>query len=205
MAKEDNGWPRKGDRVFKSDGNPRTNAHFPWLQILGLDCVIADAFKGAADLVVDGLAREKQPHHVDRYLMPVGYLYRHYLELKLKYIIDGGVAIKAIMVKDDELGTHNLNDLWKKFTELVTATGMGNDPAPMAATAQVVKDFHDHDKSGSAFRYARHKDTKKPLLKNPPDWIGLTQMRDVMARVHTFLDGCEDWVNAAFDATNSGG
>jgi hypothetical protein len=87
----------------------------------------------------------------------------------------------------------------------VTVTKMGDDPEPLAATERVVLDFHQHDKSGTAFRYARHKKTKQPLLKNPPDWIGLTQTRDVMARVHTFLDGCESWVNAAFDAMNSGG
>jgi hypothetical protein len=114
MAKDDNGWPKKGDRPFKSDGTTRTNAHFPWLQILGLECVMPDAFKGAADLVVDGLAKQEQPHHVDRYLMPVAYLYRHYLELKLKHIIDSGVSIKAITVDEKAMPNHDLYWLWTK-------------------------------------------------------------------------------------------
>jgi hypothetical protein len=191
-------WPKKTDRAFRPDGNRGTNVCFGWLEMFNLEHMVADSFKSAADLVVEELASRERPARVDAFLHPVAYLYRHYLELKLKNVLNGGILLEEISVHDEVINGHSLYALWVQFRRLVMQMQMGTDPAPLDNTERVILDFHQFDKSGQAFRYPKDK-KGKPMLKNLPEYVGLCEMRDVMGRVHTFLDGCEMCMDAALD------
>ena len=56
---------------------------------------------------------------------------------------------------------------------------MGNDPGPLDNAERIIKEFHQFDKSGQAFRYTSDK-RGNALLKNLPQFVGLGEMREVM-------------------------
>jgi hypothetical protein len=64
-------WPKNGDSAFQADATARTNTTFNWLQMFGMNQMhhkVADGFKEAADMVVEGLASREDRTHADPFL-----------------------------------------------------------------------------------------------------------------------------------------
>jgi hypothetical protein len=194
-------WPKKTDKAFKSDGNRDTNVWYGWLQKFNMQEMIADSFKEVADMAVNGVELGPRPNTLDGFLHPIAYLYRHYIELKLKNVLRGGIRLGEITVSNDIMHGHSLHKLWNCFRQLVVKMQMGNDLAPLDNTERIVMQFHDMDRSGQAFRYTTDRDGK-PFLEKLPENVGLMHLRDVMAKVHRLLNGCEMCMGAAIDAAD---
>jgi hypothetical protein len=80
--------------------------------------------------------------------MPVLFLYRHYLELALKDILDAAGAF-AIELSDKKFG-HDIAALWAEVRPLVISFGV----APSDADDRTIAEMADLDKRADAFRYA---------------------------------------------------
>ena len=83
------------------------------------------------------------------------------------------------------------------YKEIVLELG-SDDGNTLEVVEQVIKDFHDLDKSGQAFRYA---DAKRGTFKLPEDAIDLGITREVMKGVDNVFAGVygqlDDNVSAA--------
>src|SRR5450432_3790843 len=119
LMDDENYWPAKDDKAFKPDGNRATDVCIGYLPIFGLEDIVAESFKEAADMIVTTIEKDGPRTFVHAYLHPVGYLYRHYIELKLKNVLRGGLRLKQILVPDEVMHGHNLHKLWNFFRELV--------------------------------------------------------------------------------------
>lgn len=112
-------WPKKGTKAFVP---AKTDAKYFYLPSLFMGLPIhAEAFKTAAEMLLDVHLSEKRGPSRDTLLLPVIYLYRHGLELKLKDLVRVGARRDFF---DSEKVTkvlegHSLAKLWTKVKQLL--------------------------------------------------------------------------------------
>ena len=93
---------------------------------------------------------------------------------------------------------HNLWKLWKLCKQIMIEVGSEDEAIPVVE--QVIKDFHDLDKSAMAFRYSR--DKEDVLIALPDGMIDLENIRDVMEAVNNFFDGADGQLDANSSAVD---
>lgn len=173
-------WPKWGDRLLKKS---RGGVNQTWFEAHGETrryFIWEGNFK-AADLLVGACADDR--HLSATLVYPILYNYRHGIELALKWII-----IKFGKYASVEAGNcahHDLWKLWLIYKELLLELGSDDDNS-LAVVEQVVKDFHDLDKSGQAFRYA---DARSGTFNMPEYPVDLRNTREVMNGVNNFFEG----------------
>jgi hypothetical protein len=146
------------------------------------------AFKEAGDELVDFVVRGDKYSWYEAFLRPIGFLYRHYLELELKYWIkelNEGPFDKA----PNLLKQHNLRKLWLVLKPLVQPfCGTEEDQEILNEVEDVILTFDKYDPTGQEFRYTRTtKDTG--TLANLPPKIDVKEVKDLIGRVSFFFDG----------------
>ncbi len=158
--------------------------------------------RAASELVV--ITRSDRP--VQNILVyPIMFNYRHALELAMKWTIDQYGCLAGVSLTSDnrkqsfwsvqklcsraDNRDHNLLNLWSLCKEVITRAGSEGDDENLQVVGQIVKDFHDIDKSGQAFRYAATKTGK--LLQLRPSDVDLENVRVVMEGVDNFFSGVD--------------
>lgn len=189
-------WPTKGDKAFSDEGVGKSFhvpnvRHWPMPQH-------ADAFRVAAEMVIQTYVNApRRPYH-DDLVFPVVYLYRHYLELKMKDLIRRGV--KAGLLDEDavqkSLGFHGLEQLWVHVKELLERRWPNAEDDAPAHVESVISEFHQTDPDGQTIRYERDRAGKRNKYEHLPDSMSLSTLYETMERVSTFLDAAYDGVDA---------
>ena len=173
-------WPKEGDRLLRKvrggvnqtrfEAHGETRHHFIW-----------DGNMRAADLLVASCENDR--YESATLVYPILYNYRHGIELALKWIIMK--FGEYVLVEVGDYQHHNLWKLWRVYKEIVLELG-SDDGNTFAVVEQVVKDFHDLDKSGQAFRYA---DARNGTFELPDYPIDLQNTREVMKGNRQLLFG----------------
>lgn len=158
------------------------------------DSCFADAFKEAGDKIITELARGEDPRHPDPLFMPVAFLYRHALELKLKILVRKGMALKIVDLPAGDvknaLERHYLDTLWRQFRILAIAHWPDGNTTDLDAAEKTIMDFHRLDISGQNLRYAQ--DTKgNKTAEKFPDSVELSKFKETFEETYSLLDGCE--------------
>jgi len=194
---EEHRWPRKGDNPFLAgtiDLSSSTWAALHWLASREVDdSFFALAFKEAGDKIVKELNRGEDRERGEKFFLPIAYLYRHCLELKMKTIIRQGIRLQLIEKNkkiSDVLRTHNLSQLWNALKKVVQAYWPEGPQEELQAAEQIVEKFHAVDKSGQNLRYGRDKSGESTLHKLPES-VELTHLQEVLEAIFNFLDGCQ--------------
>jgi hypothetical protein len=180
-------WPKKGNKAFVSAGDGKSF----YLNRFPLPIPLKpEAFKVAAEMVIDGCHEADPFRHNDELFFPVAYLYRHGLELLMKDIIDTGIHMNFFDRADvaDALANHNLAKLWTQAKKLLVDRWPSADPAPLNATEAVINEFHQADPNGQVFRYDEDKNGRRHRHETLPENIGLAQLRQTMDGIFHFLD-----------------
>lgn len=191
-------WPKKGDNPFSGkngDYRSPTWCLFPWPPNLDLDdTYYANAFKKAGDKIISELERGESIEHADPMFIPVAYLYRHCLELKMKAVIKKGLKLNILPGDEEKIKAsligHNLHKIWNQFKLIVMAYWPGADTTDLNAAESIVLRFHAIDASGQSLRYAESTDGSNSAEKMPES-IELTALRDTFDGVFNLLDGCD--------------
>ena len=155
----------------------------------------ATGYKEAADKLVDEAANG----YLD-FVYPAMFLYRHYLELRLKYVL---LALQNYLDQPTNIPfSHSLLYLWRKVKPLWEQMWSGDDSiathdaAIDDAIEARLKEFEMVDRGSSNFRYPFDKDNLPSLKKVPGEngyqVINLYQVREVINRVALILDGVSD-------------
>lgn len=191
-------YPKKGDKPFKQTKEPLspTWCSLEWLRMMNIDdSLYASAFKKAADLIIDGLQnKEDDPTHPDMLFMPITYLYRHCLELKMKHIISVGQRLDRFDTSEQDkvieiMGTHNLHRIWSLARKVITETWSGEPQDELDAVESVIQEFNAVDKSGQNLRYSKNKNGEK-TSEDFPSSVQLAHMKTIVDSVYRLLDGC---------------
>jgi len=134
----------------------------------------------AGEALVEDYRRNPQERHFLIY--PILFVYRHAIELAMKWILTMHGGYGAV-----DIAHHDLWQLWKLCRPVIEAAGGSDDSIDIVQA--IIKEMHDLDKSALAFRYGMNKNKKPPKL---PDGVYDPQsISDVMSGVGHFFDGAD--------------
>jgi hypothetical protein len=184
-------WPKAGDSLFSSGDDPLSNAclhfaHNPW------DLYAAGYLKAAdclAYLVIE------TGRGLDTWLYPIVFLYRHYLELRLKELIVQGSAL--IEVPPNLKLNHDLGELWKSVRKILVTVWSNESTAELDAVEKCIAELCEVDKKSEGFRYPFRKDGKPSLPEL--NHLNIRNFREVMAAIARFLDACSAGISDYLD------
>lgn len=136
----------------------------------------ASGFKWSADMLVDSSEKEELISRV----YPIMFLYRHYLELKLKEILVIFKDCLAIGESMNKYLTHDLLSLWKTVRRLLDKQCCFADDWKQACESidNLIKRHNRMDKDSYNFRY--------PFDKNGIS--SLHNLSNLDIRCHTYVD-----------------
>ena len=168
-----------------------------------------DGFRTAADSLAASTEGERRASNL---VYPTMFLYRHYLELRIKQLILGFQELMELQA--DLPNHHRLLMLWEKVRELERqAISLGDwdseenfDKYP--EIEELIREFDKMDQGSYEFRYPVDKngaptlrrlkeDARKRAVTNidvPPDF-NLASVRDVIKETTLALDGSIDMID----------
>jgi len=173
-------WPKPGEKLFQSgedwELNACINCYWPSME------AHARAYRQGAEALANATAEGSAT--LDCAILPITFLYRQYLELIIKEIIDTGRRLEG---QGRGYPTHhNLKDLWAEALGLLRKQYGQNKPPELAYVQPVINEFGLHDEKSMAFRYPTDKDGKRHLQDIPH--INLRNLYETMERVRNLLD-----------------
>ena len=146
--------------------------------------IYATGYKSAADAIVEHL--DEKGHHRALMVHPVVFLYRHYLELRLKELL-----LKSSQLLESKtvlpLG-HNLMQLWGKLRPNLELFGRSQETEELYGSIEDrLKEITQIDSGSMAFRYPVDTTGRESLPQDPG--IDLLLFRNVMKAIANLLDG----------------
>lgn len=186
MNEESRPFSPTGDRLFKGDLDIDLNADIShWNKDLH---AYAEGYRDAADLVVEGVLDNPQDlsSRVSYLVFAVVFLYRQYLELRLKEIILLGSQLYSPQPQGFPRH-HKIAELWshaRPFLERLAPNGPHDD---LDAVEACVNEFSALDPKGIAFRYPVDLTGNRTLSQ---DWmvINLRHLALTMSKIANLLD-----------------
>ena len=168
--------------IFTADDDWHCNACLNWsndaleLYVLG--------YKEAADSLVERVMETGR--HQDSLVFPICFLYRQYIELRLKEVIQSGRRLL------DEPGTfpqhHNIQHLWDTAVAILKKVSAGDiEPLDfLTLPSHVVAEFSKIDPGSFAFRYPSDKQGANPL-----EGLAHINLRRVAEYVNAFAEAID--------------
>lgn len=175
-------WPKKGDRLLRASDDWNRGVDFAWGKN-SREVHIWSGYTNAGAALID--ACEEDPHERHFLIYPILFNYRHSIELAMKWVITHYGRYSSAEIGD--IKHHDLWQLWKLCRQIIVEVGSEDEAIPVVE--QVIKEFHDLDKSALAFRYSHDKDGA--LISLPNGLIDLDNIRHVMESVSNFFDGVD--------------
>lgn len=173
-------WPQKGQRLFDLDSS-FSNARINFLYENKWD-IYATGYKEAADSLVNDALTGKIT--IDFAVYPMVFLYRHYLELRLKDTIIQGRQL--IQDSKDLEQTHRLDVLWRNCRIILEKLWPSGSKEDLEIIEGHIQEFTELDMQSMSFRYPITKDGTATLIGLGN--FGLGNFRDVMANIAALLD-----------------
>ena len=188
-------WPRPGDILFQSGDDWWHNACLNYAN----DAwdLYATGYKDAGDILAEHVF--ETPHDADVLVYPITFLYRHYLELRLKEMI---VAGRALLDHTPDLQhVHQLDMLWCSCRTILEKVWPESPRGDLDAVEDCIRQFSKIDPQSMSFRYPATKDGKPtlPSLQH----INIRNLQEVMARISSFLEGASMGISVYLDDKRS--
>jgi len=174
--------PKNGDQLFKSGEDWWHDAY------IGLTeqewDVYAIGYKMAGDLIVQHMENIEKNNLV----FPIVFLYRHYIELRLKEIINNGYLL--LNIKNDNqihyMKEHNIDKLWNETKNIIRKALQDQAKHYVEALNKLIKEYSKIDPGSYCFRYPI--DTKGVPLKFDISHINLRNLSEVIEGMANLLD-----------------
>jgi hypothetical protein len=192
-------WPSANDDLFGSAGGPwRGVANVQGVWGIGTHpTVYAVGYREAAEVLVKHVL--DTGYHTDFLVYPIMFLYRQYVELRLKEIaVLGARLVDATPPPDEVTGGHALEPLWK-FCRVVVEKADSGPTADLDNAERTLDKLTWADPGSFAFRYATNKNGSRSLPKGLTI-IDIARVNEVMSGIGNLLDGIVDFIHAEQDA-----
>lgn len=174
-------WPRKGDKLFKVDDDWWHNACLNYLPDNWNS--YAEGYKRAGDLLVEHIKAERMEQ--DMLVYPIVFLYRQYIELRLKKLIRDGNQL--LDIPEEFPKHHEIDKLWRQCRRILEKVWPDGSAEELDVVEKCIYEFSQCDPTSMAFRYPTDKDGT--LLLTDLKHINLRNLSEVMARIASLLDG----------------
>lgn len=189
-------FPEIGDRLFVTEQNSHHNAQVNYIHSWDTFNRYVLGYKEAADRLARSLLEDH--HHLDLVVFPLVFLYRQYLELRLKQILVEG---NLLLDKRFTLPIHHIDRLWSECKSLLKQIEPTMEDQEVAALEMCILEFSTIDPSSMAFRY--HVDLHdNPSL--PPDlrYINIHNLAQVMAKIDSFFNAAYMTITVSLERKN---
>ena len=193
MNSEDFSWPDIRRSIFEMEGPESDSPTKCYIEHMGLmyfdDDYVGKQFKRSADQLVQLQMDGGDMLHPDGLFMPIAYLYRHCIELKLKSLLRTIGECELLEYDESLLIKHNLIKLWQTIKPALIEQWPKADRKPLSNVESLICDFHKIDKSGQKLRYASTLDGQDVRSKYPKI-IRLELLAQAVDELCSLLDGC---------------
>lgn len=173
--------------LFRTGQDPRFNAWLPWLDTQHE--LYADGYRQAAERLFDSIV--ERPTELSALVFPTVFLYRHWLELRLKLIIHEGRQLLEAGKGYPE--HHKVHLLWPTAKGLIKRVWPGQPPE-FKLIESVVADFERFDEGSTTFRYPAAKGGENALEGLAQ--IDIRHFVETMNKIADFLDGASCGISA---------
>jgi hypothetical protein len=192
-------WPERGDSIFATFGDWHNNAQFDWPtggDTTGLHR-FAEGYRLAAERLVRSIVEDtSRAKYVDALVYPVLFLYHHYMEVRLKQIIQEGYYL---LDKDDRFPKHhNILELWEQAKGIACELNKGADRTPLNAVDHVVRELASISPNAEGYRYPFAKNGTR--LISGPAHLNLAVLKDAMEKACSFIDAVEMQIGAYIES-----
>lgn len=180
ILKEEIRYPEKNDKFFLDKGSPEEIA---WLhktfQQFGS---YADSYQTGALTLIDTALANKELRDYNIY--PAVFLIRHYLELRLKELIQG---LNYCKEQNKNFPTHHdLQNLWSEFKKAFSSIGENANDQRFQTIDELIKEMTSVDPISMSFRYPVDKQGEKTQKL---EYVNLSNLRETFIRVCFVFDG----------------
>jgi hypothetical protein len=158
--------------------------------------IYALGYREGAELLVAQVL--ETGYHADALVYPIMFLYRQYVELRMKQVaVAASHLVDHPRPSDKIIGRHELEPLWAHCRTVLAEAG-GGPVTDLDNAERTFKQLIWADKGSYAFRYATDKQGNRSLPKDLTG-VDLGHVRQVMAGVGNLLDGIVDVIAAQQD------
>lgn len=177
-------WPEPGDRLFVAPGRRPDEgrlASHAWTRLV----LMADGYREAAERLVDAAAADTGLQGTVVY--PVIFLYRHFLELELKYVL---ATYGRHFDEEADWKSHSLMDLWEKVRPIIEMAGSGTDDrGANDAVEACIREMSVADPMSFSFRYPVAKGGRPMVLAF--ETVDLGNLRKTMRKIANYFGGLD--------------
>jgi hypothetical protein len=181
MNDDQKNWPMEKEKLFRSDINDFNNACLNFMD--DQFDLYAVGYRKAAELLVEHTKTTNS--NQDILVYPIVFLYRHYLELRMKDIIkDGNILLDFTESFPQD---HLISGLWEKCKMIIEQLDHDNSMIDeINAVDENIKEFSKIDLKSMAFRYPTDKkgNPSLPGIKR----TNLGNLSKVMLNIANFFD-----------------
>lgn len=185
-------WPQDGDDPFDvgEDGNHAMLAKSDFTRFV----LMFEGYRKSADVLVERALDDWR--EADTLVYPVLFLYRHALELNLKYIINFyGPHVDVEPVWD----THDFKVLWPRFLEVLHRFGTDDPDRADQVVGGVIAQFGNVDPGSFSHRYPCDRfGNPIPLAQ---ERMNLETLKDVMDGVFGYFTGTDGYLDSLANAS----
>lgn len=172
-------WPDENSHVFVRGEPSRRVAWIPkdpaqWHRY-------ACGYKEAAERVYESWVALSD----DSLVFPIVFLYRHYVELRLKELLQS--AERYLDLPREWQSNHKLGELWGCLTKLLPQIFPDEPEADLQNAGRLVRELAEGDPLSFHFRYPETKDGRQHLENL--ERLDIVSFTDAMRRLSGFLDG----------------
>lgn len=169
--------------LFKFDTDGHNNACLNYMR--ESTYLYVEGYKRAANELVKRI--DQTGLNQDTFVYPIVFLYRHYLELTIKGIIDKG----SILLENGSGHPkhHNLETLWPMAKGIIRIIWQQGDPEEFTYVEHIIKEITNVDPVSMSFRYPKDKVGKNciPALT----YINTRHLSEMINKASDFLSGIE--------------
>jgi hypothetical protein len=178
--------PQPGDSLFVSDESGDPHMDLQYFRDNRMELSYIEAFRASGDAIVNSYVDTHEWYREDALFMSALFNYRHYIELRLKFVLETGIVWNICPLKKKKLRDHNLRRLWRRAKVVIVQVWPDLEPSSLAALETLIRQIHSLDHSGQSFRYSS--DTKgRTTMRRAPERVNVKNLQYIMLRVHRFF------------------
>ena len=185
-------WPTLGDKLFAKPEGPLGGGRLapqPWERLVHM----TDGYRRAADFLIK---QAEEDYYLSGSLVyPIIFLYRHYLELELKYVL---VTYGPYAGQTADWENHDLEVLWPKVRAVIDRFGTEEDKEGTDAVEVCIIEMAKIDRYSFTFRYPVTKRGQPLSLEF--ESLDLANLRETMEKIRNFFLGVDGQLDHATNA-----
>lgn len=141
-------------------------------------------YKEAGDSLVNSVADRRGT--ADSLIFPLVFLYRHYIELRLKSLLHDGHRLLDKEYK--QKSEHQLSKLWPKVRDILVEVWPDGNKDDLTALDSLINQFEKVDPRSTTFRYPKDLDGNNSLKMDSPR-VNLRNLKEVVGAMAIILEG----------------